>query len=312
MWRTIGRLTSWVRLQPLLFITPVPSLARPVDVWYCFTTGKMFCQRLWIPEPSWNIQRMSPNVRDEPLSSALTQILIFDFRKYYTLHACHSHHTVWILIVLWLYFFSKTTRADRRHVSRWLRSSTTAIFISLAQLQLASIRAVPCCSWNQTILHVRPNNRGAGSTSLTHSVNIFSPFLCLFFRLRLRALKQNNVEVSSLASLSQRQPHPSLFCQIVDYQQHRTTFIHSVSNFQVAGVTRVAECWNVGQSVHDKCRQRLARKVVDQWQKVVLPLWCTSSLWCVVGIEPAVMPALQPCLSVQTQPRTIHAVLGPC
>lgn len=194
MWRTIGRLTSWVRLQPLLFITSVPSLARPVDVWYCFTTGKMFCQRLWILEPSWNIQRMSPNVRDEPLSSALAQILIFDIRKYYTLHACHSHHTVWILIVLWLYFFSKTTRADRRHVSRWLRSSTTAIFISLAQLQLASIRAVPCCSWNQTILHVRPNNRGAGSTSLTHSVNIFSLFLCLFFRLRLRALKQNNVE----------------------------------------------------------------------------------------------------------------------
>lgn len=182
MWRTIGRLTSWVRLQPLLFITLVPSLARPVNVWYCFTTGKMFCQRLWIPEPSWNIQRMSPNVRDEPLSSALAQILIFDIRKYYTLHACHSHHTVWILIVLWLYFFGKTIRAVRRHVSRCPWSSITAIFISvrpvytLHQSELCHVAAE-----TKQFFTYAPNNHGAGSTSLTHSVNIFLPFLCFFF-----------------------------------------------------------------------------------------------------------------------------------
>ena len=40
---------------------PAPSLVRPVHVWYCFTTGKMFSQRLWIPEPTVNTQRMSPS-----------------------------------------------------------------------------------------------------------------------------------------------------------------------------------------------------------------------------------------------------------
>lgn len=70
MWRPIASLTS-KSVCSVLFIMPVPSLARPFNVWYCFTTGKMFCQRLWIPEPSWNTQRMPPYLQDEPLFSVL-------------------------------------------------------------------------------------------------------------------------------------------------------------------------------------------------------------------------------------------------
>lgn len=77
-----------------------------------------------------------------------------------------------------------------------------------------------------------------------------------------------------LASLSQRQLHRSLFCQIVGHQQQKTKRVHSVIHslgrllFPGSG-----ECWNVGQTVHDICRQYLAIKAVGQWQKALLPLW---------------------------------------
>lgn len=67
MWRPVGWLSSKSECS-VLFIMPAPSLARPLNVWYCFTTGKMFCQRLWVPEPSWNTRRMSRYVWDSCVS----------------------------------------------------------------------------------------------------------------------------------------------------------------------------------------------------------------------------------------------------
>ncbi len=57
MWRPTDWLTSEI-VCSVLSIMPALSPAQPFTVWYCFTTGKTFCQRPWIPEPSWNSQRM--------------------------------------------------------------------------------------------------------------------------------------------------------------------------------------------------------------------------------------------------------------
>lgn len=78
MWRPIGWLTC------VFLIMLSPSLARLTSVWSCFTTGKLFRQRLWIPEPTGNTQSMSPFVIRDLLFSLLTQILIFNIWKYYT------------------------------------------------------------------------------------------------------------------------------------------------------------------------------------------------------------------------------------
>lgn len=187
MWRPTDWLTS-ESVCSVLSLMPAPSLARPFVVWYCFTTGKMFCQRLWIPEPSWNTQWMFPYVWNELLLSAVTQILMFNITRYYTLHSCHSHGT------LWSYIMTSSANSKRcEHSGDFSADGSnpqrSSSHLSGIQLQPRHQSELSMSEMNKMKLCIRPNNGGTGSIVVTHSrhCKYLPPFFfpLFFFLLRL-------------------------------------------------------------------------------------------------------------------------------